>query len=111
MTHLMPSKELMTILLSMNIYMIKECTFGININLPRWKAPWIKKKGAKRTFHSLIDVEQRAAQRSRAMLIYKAFIVCTKPLCIVQLFFFYCWKLKSANLLHMFGYKRSAGAA
>lgn len=31
----MPSIELMTILLSMNIYMIKEYTFGINITLPR----------------------------------------------------------------------------
>lgn len=58
----------------MTICMIKEHTIGININLPRWKALW-NEKDAEQTFHSWIDVQQRGAQKSRATLFYKAFIV------------------------------------
>lgn len=40
---LMPLKELIAILLGMNIYMIKEYTLGININLQDEKLSELKK--------------------------------------------------------------------
>lgn len=101
------TRVMMAFLLSTDICMIKERTIGININPPppRWKALWIE-MGAEQTFCSLIDVQQRGAQRSGATLIYKAFIVCAKPSCNAIIF---TDGKKNTNLLHKFGSKSSAG--